>query len=390
MSKKFEIYMQVQSDETKEKCLANIAKFDAFNVVPTNPYDCNIYILEIDDIGADLHVELNKIFDINNDLDIYIISKEESSSKILELINAGIRAYWTRPLADEKIMNALEKFLKRHALQPSESEKENLGISLLGVKGGVGTTTLAVNIAAILQKLENKDPVLLIDLKQPHGDCNVLLNMTPTHDLGTLIHESDRLDTTFFLQVLTRHDCGLYLLPPIKKFEDFPFMTPEVMSNILAHAYNSFTSIVFDQGSTLNDTKLKYLYSSDYVLLVCQQDLQNIRNVKIIYDFLVNFDKAFENKIKIIVNRYDKNSLLDRETMAEALGLEIYWTIPSDYKLLNKCCDSGSLLCELSPRSDLHQSLLGLTESLAPRPSPVENGGTRFIANLLSSIFKSR
>lgn len=390
MGTSIEVNLNIHDESTRDLCVRNIEKFPNMKISLNSPHLCDIYILDSDTVDSSLHNDLASLLETNPSLDIYFISVEASPSKILEVVNIGVRAYWIKPISDEKIYNALKKFCYRRGHSVPELISQSLGVSILGVKGGVGTTTLAVNIASLLQQSENNDSVALIDLKQPHGDADVLLGLTPQYDLSNLIYDNDRVDSYFLKQIMSRHGSGLYLLPPIKKYSDFMHMKQNVMSNILAHIYNAFPVVVFDQGSTINDIKLQYLYSSDFILLLCQQDIQNIKNLTTIYKFLTSYSVDFVKKIKIVINRYDKSDNLDCESIEKLLGQEIFWKIPSDYNTFKECSDTGKLLYELAPRSKVFSSISSLTNVLRNHcqstPKETRNPVVKFFKNMAKGL----
>ncbi len=387
MGGKYSISLDVTEQEAREKCERIISSFKEFRIIPTNPYACDIYIKESNDKTGQLYKDVSKVLEINRGLEIFIISEDASTPRILELMHCGVRAYITAPVSEEKLRGSLEKFLMRRAPLESEEQRDCLGVSLLGVKGGVGVTTLAVNLSCALQRAKELAPVLLMDLQQPYGDAHVLLNMAPTHDLGRLVRESERLDATLFMNVLETHPSGLRLMPPIKKFEDIPLATPEVMTAILGIACQNFNAIVFDLGSNLSPVKLEYLFASDFVLLICQQDVSCLRNLQVLHRFLTEFDPALGNKIRIVVNRFDKRANMDLDVMQKALDLEIYWTIPSDFKLCSACSQTGKTIMEEAPASEIARSLAAFASSLCADCSLDAGGRSKSIAMVFQRIF---
>ena len=344
MDTQIKVCIEVADKATSRIISDYMASHPEFSIITTYPYYADIFILEIgNDFGKAL-MDLRNYLEVNPALEIFVISSEASQSRILEFVNAGARGYFLLPLSAHKFEASIDVFIKRFRKDRNRSEMPCRVVSFLGAKGGVGTTSICVNTALLLQRSDKN--TLLMDLHQPLGDAHVILDMTPVHSIGYLVREVHRLDTSLLTNVAAKHRSGLSVLPPISHHNEIPLASIEAMSSILEVARGYYQYIVIDHGAGLSEIDIALLNSSDYIMIVVQADVQSLRNAKLLMKFLSDYNETFPSKIHFIVNRYDTNSKLSLDDVSKFVGSDVFHTIPNDYRRVSSCCQNGSLLYE--------------------------------------------
>ena len=151
-------------------------------------------------------------------------------------------------------------------------------IAVTGATGGVGTTSLAVNLGCSLAA-NAANSVVLLDLDLCLGDADVFLDTIPEYTLSDVAQNISRLDLTLLKRSLTKHDTGLYLLPRPVQLEDARHITTDELTRVLGLLKASFTHVIIDTSKGFSALDMHVLAEADEVLLVTQLDLPCLRNV---------------------------------------------------------------------------------------------------------------
>ncbi len=152
-------------------------------------------------------------------------------------------------------------------------------IDVIGSKGGVGTTTAAVNLASALVDLGKQ--VALVDMNLMFGEVPVLLNMNASFHWGEIVRNISRLDSSYLMGILSKHASGLYVLPSPPELDGFKGNeTSAVVDKLLRLMQGMFDFVIVDGGHSLDDTSLKGLEVADSVFLVTELSLPCLTNVK--------------------------------------------------------------------------------------------------------------
>ncbi|WP_243360136.1 AAA family ATPase [Fundidesulfovibrio terrae] len=388
MDNKMKVCIEVEDAAASRIIYDSISSRSEFSLITTFPYYADIYIIEVvDDFGNAL-IKIRNFLDINPALEILVISTEANHSRILEFVNTGVRGYFLLPLSINKFEASIETFAKRYYKERYRNDVHCRTISFLGAKGGTGNTSICVNTALSIQT--NNDPTLLMDLHQPHGDAHVILDVDPMHTMGYLVREVHRLDASLLTDVAAKHKTGLNVLPPISHHNEIPLASVEAMSSILEVAKSIYQYIVIDHGSGLNEIDLAYLNTSEYIAITCQPDILSLRNAKLYVGFLRDYNENFMSKIRIIVNRFDSTSKLTIEDISKFLAIDVFHTIPNDYKRISSCCHSGALLHENHPDAKITKSFSDLSSKITRKQDSNNVKQQPKPRSFLRNLFQSR
>jgi pilus assembly protein CpaE len=312
------------------------------------------------------------------DCAILATSSSTDGNLILRTMRAGAKEFLTQPLKPEEVAAALQRVSRqRHGHTSSKKHGCNV-IVVTGATGGVGTTSLAVNLGCALAA--NKDnSVALLDLDLCLGDADVFLDTIPEYTLTDVAQNVSRLDLTLLKRSLTKHDSGLYLLPRPVQLEDARLVTQDDMIRVIGLLKATFTHLVIDTSKSFNNLDMLAMNEADSVLLVTQLDLPCLRNVVRLMMSFKNTSQL-DGKMKVVVNRVGfETGQISLKKAQETIGRDIFWQIPNDYRVMVEVRNNGVPLIQQAPKAAITQSIGQLADALCgnAEDGSVTDGGSK-------------
>ncbi len=320
-------------------------------------------------IGIDSNIDraLELVGRLNTDspeCSIFVVGSVTDGNVVLRAMRAGAKEFLTRPLRIEDLIEALNRLSERRAGTSLTKSRGSAVIAVAGACGGVGSTSIAVNLACSLAKDPDKS-VALIDLDLCLGDADVFLDTIPDYTLVDVAQNVTRLDFSLLKRSLTKHSSGLYLLPRPVQIEDVPLITPDNLARVLGLMKATFSHLVVDlsKGYTANDMAVMQMATA--VLLVTQMDLPCLRNVvRLLTSF--NEMEGLSEKIRIVVNRVGlSDGQISMKKAQETIGREVFWQLPNDYRTMIDVRNNGVPLLEQAPKAAITQSIMALADAVS-------------------------
>lgn len=309
---------------------------------------------------------------------VFLTGARAESDILLEAIRTGVKEFLPQPVKKAEVEQALERLQERrnHVHQSPEQQRGTI-FSVLGAKGGVGTSSVAVNLAVALQLLEPTKSVALVDLDLEGNDLAVLLNLDPVGSIQDIVHDPSRLDRTFLLSLGSKHESGVYLLPLGYNNQTVGRPHSECLQQVLGLMRTVFDYVLIDCGHALDEFILKALELSDTIIVVSMLSLPVVRRTKHLLDVFRQHGHAFV-KIALLMNRCaPANRVLLAESEA-ALRQKAFWLIPDDYDLVGRAINTGKPLTTVAPRSALAKSYTQLAGAfIHDHLQPKEGSGLR-------------
>jgi len=293
---------------------------------------------------------------------ILVISSSSDGQIILGAMRAGAKEFLTQPIGVEDLVGALERI----GMQRNKRGGKTRGctmIAVAGSTGGVGATSVAVNLGCALSA-DPANSVALVDLDLSLGDADVFLDAIPDYTLVDVAQNISRLDFTLLKRSLTKHSSGLYLLPRPVQLQDTSLITPEDLQRVFGLLKATFSHLIIDLSKGYSKLDMVALEAANHVLLVTQLDLPCLRNV---VRLLMSFEEVdnLKEKTKIVVNRVGMgNGQISLKKAQETVGGEIFWQLPNDYRVMVEVRNNGVPLIEQAPRAGITQSIVTLGETL--------------------------
>jgi pilus assembly protein CpaE len=241
-------------------------------------------------------------------------------------------------------------------------------IAILGSRGGVGTTTLAVNLAATLAA-DPANAVALLDLDLTLGDADIALEVNGLENISIadLARNIERLDMNFLRRAMAKHDTtGLSILRHPLEIAEVGAIHEQHVERIVNLLKISYTHLVLDLSKCLLPTDLMALRLADQIVLVGQLELSSLRNVVRLVHCLSG-EENLADRIRVVINRQGADTVeegISLKKAEEVIGKPIFWQIPNDPKSVIGARVAGQPLVKHSPKSRVQQSIYGLTQAL--------------------------
>jgi pilus assembly protein CpaE len=269
----------------------------------------------------------------------------------------------------DDLLAALGRISERRFGRGENRPRGSQVIAVAGAAGGVGTTSLAVNLGCLLAQ-DPQNSVALVDLDLCLGDADVFLDTIPDYTLVDVAQNVTRLDFTLLKRSLTKHSSGLYLLPRPVQLEDIALITPDDLQRVIGLLKATFTHLVLDLSKAYTATDLIALEMANHILLTTQLDLPCLRNVVRLTMSLGNME-GMADKVKIVVNRVGLESgQITLKKAEETIGKKIFWQLPNDYRSMIEARNNGVPLIESAPKAAITQSLVAMTKELVGGAGP--------------------
>jgi pilus assembly protein CpaE len=289
------------------------------------------------------------------DLEIFLTASRMDPQLLLEAFRVGVKEFLPQPLTRQDVEPALARFEERFACKASGLEMHaGKVIAVIGVRGGVGTSTVATNLAVSVQQAGRQESVALVDLDIHGGELSLFLDLPASQGLTHLTKDISRLDETILRSTLVRHSSGLqFLASGCEAYDDFK-LAPGSMLRVLALLRSIHRHVFIDCGHILESSVREVLDSADQIIVVTTLALPAIRKTKRLLDVLLAaHDPA--GKITLVVNRYEKDQKDLVEETETLLNLPIAGLIPNDYGSASEAMHHGKPLTIMASKTSIGQ-----------------------------------
>jgi pilus assembly protein CpaE len=304
-------------------------------------------------------------------LGIVLIVSKPDPAMMLDAIRTGVNELLTEPVNVEDVRAALDRMASRSASQSTKSGKT---YAFLGAKGGVGTTTVAVNVATALAHAK-AGRVLLIDLHPAHGDAALFLGAEPRFSIIDALENTHRMDAAFFKGLVEHTKAGVDLLASSDRLLVSPVDTQRVRA-LLEFVARTYDHVVVDAPRS-DSAMLDALETASIIVIVANQELSTVRGAARMATTLRQ--RYGRERVQIVVSRYDTVSEIGQEDIERATGGAVRHLFPSNYRLAINALNKGQPLV-IENHNKLSASFVGFARSLAgiakrPQAEEPKSGG---------------
>jgi len=234
-------------------------------------------------------------------------------------------------------------------------------IAVFNARGGVGATTLAVNLAGSLARRDER--VCLLDVDLHLGDVLPFLDLPGGYSLTDVIANMSRLDRELLDASVTRHRSGLRVVAQSGRLEDAERMPAGGLRPVLDFLASHYDHLVVDGLRGFDELSLSVLDASQQIIMVLTQDVPAVRSARRCLQLFRQLGYP-DAKVKLVVNRHQRGSDITSEVIAETVGLPVTHTLSNDFGSAIAAINRGVMLQELAPRSPLTRDLDELPAAL--------------------------
>lgn len=361
------VKVEVKSPNFRRDLEKLIQSEEGFHIgKPDNNDRADLLIFELGDDSEKELQDINSLLEGGSVGEVFLASKVSDPEVLLQAMRIGVKEFFPYPPKVKKVRRALERFRSR---SKKESKKESVTkgriIGILGGKGGVGTTTVAVNLAVSLAEKNGDQSVVLFDMNMFFGEIPLFMEIKPRHHWGEITKNISRLDNTFLMNILCKHSSGVCVLPsPNHLLNSHRIPTETMIEHLLSLMQKKFDFVVVDGGKHLNEPFLKVLEMSDSVLLVSELNFLSLANTKNLLESFRKLGRPRKECVKVLINRYTRKSPISLKDAEKGIGEKIFWTIPNDYRTTMSAINAGKPLSHVATKAAITKNIQGLTDLL--------------------------
>ena len=318
---------------------------------------------------------------ISHDLKVILIAEEVSPIALHQLLKLGAREFAPYPLPEGALHDAIERM---RAPEPSNvmaanfqegvprntgGDRDGVIVTVQGMAGGVGATTLAVNMAWELANLKSKKPgkVCILDFDLQFGSVATYLDLPRREAVYELLSDTDSMDGDAFLHALVSFNEKLSVMTAPGDILPLDMIGPEDIERLLKYARAHFDYVVIDMPTTIVQWTETVLTASHVYLAPLELDMRSAQNTLRMVRALKSEDLPFE-KLRYVLNRAPKFTDLSGKSrvkrMAESLDIEIELLMPDGGKQVVQSGDHGIPLLDTAAKNPLRKEIQKLADSI--------------------------
>jgi pilus assembly protein CpaE len=315
-------------------------------------------------------------------LSIVVSGPELTKEQLVEAMRAGVAEVVGRRPARQELEACLNRVLRKIGVSGEGSRPGDDGkvLAFFSAKGGTGCTTVAMNVGVALHRLTGKK-TLLVDLDLELGEIASFMGLRPRFHLVDLLKNFHRMDEDLLPSYIDRHESGAHVLSAPFEPEIGETVDVDQIGAVISFLKRQYDYVVIDTSKSLAPPALAAMKPADQLYLVTNLDLCSLRNFKRCTPILRALDAQPADRLRLIVNRYTKDSLVSLAEMEATVGLPTYARLPNDFQSVIESLSTGKPLV-LGSNSRYAKSLEDLAARIAGR-----NGAEARPRNVFSRLF---
>jgi len=334
---------ELRKDLTSLQPLRIVAEIDEPSLIPqaVSQFPCELVVADIDPNPAIVLECLKQLNRAAPELPIFAVSGRSDGEIVRLALRAGVKEYLLRPLDLEE----LEQAIGRVVAQPARAKEPGRLISFMGSAGGVGSTTIATNLAVELAGLVGPDRlVALVDLDFRFGHVATLLDVHGQYTVADLCSTQEQLDPQMIMKALIKHESGVQVLRRPHSFTQAELITAAHCANVLTSLQEMCAYVIVDGPTRYDPGGRSILDAADYNFLVLQLLVTGVRNTnRMVQELAI---QGFNTeRLQFVCNRVGRESAHLEVGQVEAiLGRKMFVTLPDDWKSVSSSINIGQPL----------------------------------------------
>jgi pilus assembly protein CpaE len=279
-------------------------------------------------------------------------------SMLEKVMLAGVRKVLQFPIDVETLTENIElaHYMEKSRLENADSSATNNMqsriITVFGAKGGIGKTTITVNLAVALAKMGKK--VAIIDADLQFGDVNVYFDIDPKDTISELSQGNDAGDIDAIKRLMALHFSGVSVVCAPKSPEYAEYVSPQNIETMINTMRPFYDYILIDTAPMFSDITMVAIENSNLVLLISVPDISTLRNTKITLNILDSLQQ--KEKTELVINRLTKG-LINLKDMQRVLNEPLKNTIAFDFKTAITAHNKGVPIVLDAPKSEIGKDL---------------------------------
>ncbi|MBP2656868.1 MAG: cheB 7 [Firmicutes bacterium] len=298
-----------------------------------------------------------------------IMSVQGEQEYLRRAMVAGVKDYLVKPFTGDELLQALKRVYENQIIRskviPLKAKEDEPGkvITVFSTKGGVGKTTLAVNLAVALAN-RTGERVGIVDADLQFGDIALALNLMPLTTVADLVRDIDNLDKTLLESYLTAYNDNIRLLAAPVRPEQAETVEAAHLAKVLNIMRMTCKYIIVDTPPSFNEVVLSVLDASDVVLVVAALDLPTIKNVKLCLEVMGSLNYSTE-KLQLVLNKASSEGGIDVPEAEESLRQSFIAALPNDGKVVATSVNRGVPFVISNPEAQVSLRVVNLARTIA-------------------------
>lgn len=320
----------------------------------------SLLIVEVATTGEALLKELDSLAEVcDPKTKVVVIGAENDIGLYRNLMERGIAEYLVGSITPLAYVGMIQKLFAQDS-----ASKLGKVYAFVGAKGGVGSSTLAQNLAWTIAE-EMKSPTLLMDLDFRFGSAALNLDLKPVTGLEKYLDDPGKLDASLLDRLIVQRGDYLGVLPGFDDPLGDVDPAPDAIERLIDIARASFPHVVVDLPHDWSVASRDTLTAADEVIVVVTPDLPNLRNARALLERLRAL-RPNDAPPRLILNacRMPRRKEIAADKFAKSLGIETYATIPFDAATFGSAAADGRAIREKSPRCKAQASVQQLAHAL--------------------------
>jgi pilus assembly protein CpaE len=279
---------------------------------------------------------------------VIVVSVQDDAHYLKEAFRAGAVDFVSKPITASELAQAIERAYEKPVAEaapapspvppgPSSgdgprAQKKGFVISVVGPKGGVGKTTVAVNLAVGLARSAPNKKVVVVDSNLFFGDVGVFLNTRGQYsviDLVLMAEEPEQLDMEAMESVLVSHESGIKLLVAPPNPADVPRIRPDTMVSLLKVLKVYFDYVVLDTATGYNEMFSAAIQAADRVIALTTPTMPSLKDTRILFSELASVEYLMSN-VLLVLNQVERSGRITPEQIKNFLNHGVDAQIPTD------------------------------------------------------------
>jgi pilus assembly protein CpaE len=281
---------------------------------------------------------MEALLDLLPETPIVAYNWRDDAEAVRKAMMAGARDFFVMPAEHDRVLESIRSVLEaeeRKRLRMTGQAKalgpRGLIVAVFGAKGGIGKSTIAVNLGVALSS-ELAHSVVVVDADNNFGDSGSLLDLRANRNILELMRDLDELERNAITDYLTQHESGLWVLSAPRDPLQWRSVAPERFRKVVGMLARRFDVVLIDTAGALGDLSLAALEEANMVLWVTSSDFASINNSLIALETLQQLSYP-EGRIRLMLNVTSVDDGVRPAKIEEVLGRQFFWLVPYDRQI---------------------------------------------------------
>ncbi len=316
------------------------------------------------------------------DIALVALSHATEPAAILAPMRAGCDQFVCEPIDPADLAAAVARVTTKRLL----AQPKTRCICVVGSSGGVGTTSIACNLAMEIGHFTDHT-CALVDMDLQFGDVSLNFDCHPKYTMYDLACAGADLDEAIMESTMVDLPCNVAMLARPEMLEHVESITPDTIDRVFQSLRGKYENIVVDVSNHLTPCSVAAMTQADTVLIVTQLLVTSVHNAKREYDVLTRLGIP-EDRLQVVLNRFDgRAGRISAEDVEDMLHKPLFARVPNDYQFVARSIDFGQPVAAHDRKSPVRAAIRGLAERMtgdAKEQDDTSDARRGFFGRLLS------